>query len=94
MPCCQCLQLAHRIIRPSSCNSNVAINKSIDNQSFCVNHFYSGTVDNNSEHRQVMNIVKGAVAQRLERATDNRVVTGSNPTQRPFGNLGKFLYPT
>ena len=32
----------------------------------------------------------GAVAQWLERATDNRV----RILLRPFGNLGNFLYPT
>ena len=36
---------------------------------------------------------RGAVAQCLERAIDNRVVAGSNPTES-VGNFGNFQYPT
>ena len=35
----------------------------------------------------------GAVAQWLERATDDRVVAGSNPAEAVW-KLGNFLYPT
>ena len=44
----------------------------------------------------VVAISWGAVAQWIERATDNRVVASSNPTgtESPLGNFGNFLYPT
>ena len=44
--------------------------------------------------QQRQNIWWGADAQWLERTTDDRVVTDSNPPLRPLGNFGNFLYPT
>ena len=52
-----------------------------------------GIVGTQHEGFQCMGGLWCAVAQWLERATDDRVVAGSNPAEAVW-KLGNFLYPT